>query len=122
MHSEMKINVLLGRSKTQRIIYINELHSSLSPNVCKALPGFYAFTRCDYNPSYFRKAKARPFQILSSSTELLDAFSKLSNQSCNVSEILPVIEKFVLGKLWEKIDSTSLPPCENFRRYRYNSF
>ena len=95
MYSEMKIHVLLGSSKTQWIIDINELHSSLSPNVCKVLPGFHDFTGCDYNPSFFRKAKSRSFQFLSSSTEFVDAFSKLSNQSCNISEILPVIDKFV---------------------------
>lgn len=147
VHPELKIHVLLGVSATQRIIDINDLYSTLSPNVCKALPAFHAFTGCDYNPSFYRKAKARPYNILTSSTEFVQAFSDLSDQSCDIDRTLPIIDTFICRvytqpksitsvnvarytilakrfkvkkvdesfnkKLWEKVDSTCLPPCQS---------
>lgn len=95
VHPEIKIHILLGVLKAQRIIDIKELYTSVSPNVCKALPAFHAFTGCDYNPSFYKKAKARPFNILISSTEFVKAFINLADLSCDIDNILPVIEKYV---------------------------
>ena len=57
-----KIYIECGISNSRHIIDVNALHKLLGLDLCKAVPGFHAFTGCDYNPAFFRKGKQRPFK------------------------------------------------------------
>jgi len=69
-----RIYIEYGVSKSRHVIDINALHEYLGSDLCKALPGFHAFTGCNYNPAFFRKGKQRPFTLLAKKQEFQKAF------------------------------------------------
>lgn len=91
-NDNIKIWIEVGVSNAQRFINVTELYKSLGKNICKALPGFHAFTGCDYNPAFFRKGKKHPLSILYNSDNYQKAFADLgdleNNDSTNVFETL----------------------------------
>ena len=61
-----------------------------------ALPGLHAFTGCDFTASFLRKGKVKPYDIVESSKEFQETFSKLGTDSWDtVDEICKDLEKFV---------------------------
>ncbi|CAH2096461.1 unnamed protein product [Euphydryas editha] len=97
--SQSNIWIDCGVSNKRRIIDVNKLSNFLGDDLCKALPGFHAFTGCDYNPAFFRKGKQRPFKIMSQSQKYTKAFSDLGDISCNKDEVFQVLEEICFGIL-----------------------
>ncbi|KZR97548.1 Uncharacterized protein APZ42_007508, partial [Daphnia magna] len=60
----MYLEVGHHKNNTLRFIDITTLSLKLGPALCKALPGFHAFTGSDYTPAFSYKGKVRPLQIL----------------------------------------------------------
>lgn len=71
------------------------MYLSLGPTLCAALPAFHSFTGCDYTPSFFKKGKVKPFEILKGSIEFQKAFSKFGQLSYISEEDILTIEEFV---------------------------
>ncbi len=46
-----------NNKNNRRYIDVTSLAEHFGPDFCNALPGFYAFTGCDYTTSFFRKGK-----------------------------------------------------------------
>ena len=90
-----KIYIECGATNSRHIIDVNALHKLLGLDLCKALPGFHAFTGCDYNPAFFRKGKQRPFKILRDKNEFQKAFGSLGNTSIDIHDTFAKIESFV---------------------------
>lgn len=78
-----------------RYIHINEMFDNLGPTLCAALPAFHSFTGCDYTPSFFKKGKIRPFEILKSSIEFQSVFSNFGKLCYIRVEDILKIEEFV---------------------------
>lgn len=92
-----------GGRRAKRFINISEMHQTLNSthDVCRALPGFYAFTGNDFNPSFYRIAKKNPFGILEKDPEILQAFTDVSGiviETQNYDEFI----KSALFKHFEK--------------------
>ena len=109
----------LGFSKnnSRRYIDVTTLANNLGKAVCCALPALHAFTGCDYTASFLRKGKLRPFEILQTSTEFQNAFSKLGSNEELAQEILNTLESFVCtlyGK--SKIESVNIARYALFRQ------
>lgn len=90
-----KIYIECGVSRSRHIIDVNALHEHLGLDLCKALPGFHAFTGCDYNPAFFRKGKQRPFQILAKNKEFQQAFASLGDTGIDIDNTFAKIQAFV---------------------------
>lgn len=57
IRSKLNIYMLLGSGNAQRYINVTQLYETLGPSLCASLPGFHAFTGCDFNPAFFRRGK-----------------------------------------------------------------
>lgn len=90
-----KVYIDCGVSNTRHIIDVNALHELLGLDLCKALPGFHAFTGCDYNPAFFRKGKQRPFQILQKKEDFKKAFASLGDSSIVTDDNINKLESFL---------------------------
>lgn len=103
-----KIYIECGVSNSRHVIDVNALHEQLGVDVCKALPGFHAFTGCDYNPAFFRKGKQRPFKLLVKDKSYQKAFADLGNKSID-NDTFAKIESFVCNmygfKVNKKVDN-----------------
>ncbi|CAH1173831.1 unnamed protein product [Phaedon cochleariae] len=78
-NANVKVSMEAGVGNNQRFINISKLYETLGPKLSAALPAFHALTGCDYNPSFFKKGKNRPYKILHSSEIYIEHFIKLSN-------------------------------------------
>lgn len=67
----------LASKNTLRFVEVISLSQKLGPRLCKSLPGFHAFTGCDYTPSFAYKGKVKPFAILQKNIDAQNAFGKL---------------------------------------------
>ena len=70
----MWIHVDVGNA--QRFFNVIELANKLGSKLCNALPASHVFMGCDYNPSFYRKSKNRPFTILNKFEKCMDAFDQ----------------------------------------------
>lgn len=97
MHFEVchKIWMEVGVGNSQRYVDVSKLYMKLGISLSRALPGFHAFTGCDYNPSFFRKGKNKPFKLLKSFEDYQRAFGDLGDRDVETSTVFPVIEEFV---------------------------
>ncbi|KAK9876448.1 hypothetical protein WA026_012761 [Henosepilachna vigintioctopunctata] len=96
----LNIYMEYGAANKRRILNVTQLHIELGPTVCASLPGFHAITGCDYNPSFFKKGKKRPFQIVQNNLDYQKALTDLGKS--DVSELhelqyeaFATLEKFV---------------------------
>lgn len=97
---DRKIWVRLGTGNNIRNIDMCSMFYSLGQQLCCSLAAFHALTGCDYNPSFNRKAKLRPFKLLESSQKFQEAFIRLGDSEITTSADLlestsKVIEEFV---------------------------
>ena len=91
-------------NNTRRYISVNGLYVTLGEQLSSALPGFHAFTGCDYLAAFSRKGKVRPFKLLETDTNAQTAFSNLGEESFQVSdEDIKILEKFVCKMYGKKI-------------------
>ena len=67
-----KIEVVVNLSTSTKKMYldVNKIHKKLGDQLCSALAICHIFTGNDYNPSFYRKGKKRPFNILKKKCEV----------------------------------------------------
>lgn len=64
IHDDLKITMHIGSGNSQRFINSTKLYEKLGTDLCSVLPGFHALTGCDCNPTFYRKGKNKPLQLL----------------------------------------------------------
>ncbi|XP_044759061.1 uncharacterized protein LOC123316862 isoform X2 [Coccinella septempunctata] len=86
----------VGTGNNQTFIDVNKLFVSLGTNLCCALPGYHAFTGCDFNSAFYRKGKKKPFEILRKSPTYIQALSGISQiPNCDIDQLLTDLESYV---------------------------
>lgn len=94
--SNLNISMHVGTGNNQKFINVTKLYDTLGPNLSSALPGFHAFTGCDFNSAFYRKGKKKPLQILRNSPKYIQALTDISNiPNCNLDELLVTLEGYV---------------------------
>lgn len=86
-----------GIGNKKRCIDICQLYAELGLSLSLSLPGFHALTGCDYNPSFFKRGKKKPFKILKKNIEYQEALKHLRKAYIfeRSTEVFEIIEKFV---------------------------
>ena len=69
----------------RRYINISAIATEIGPELCNALPGFHAFTGCDYTAFFIRKGKKRPLMIAEGKDSFLNAFTSLALDEVNTT-------------------------------------
>ena len=64
LKSKVEIVIDLSSNKKKEILDINKIYEKLGEQLSIALAICHIFTGNDYNPSFYRKGKKRPFDIL----------------------------------------------------------
>lgn len=75
----LNIYMEYGAANKKRTLNLTQLYIELGPTVCTSLPGFHALTGCDYNPSFFKKGKKRPYQLIKQNLDYQKALTDLGN-------------------------------------------
>ena len=94
------IHIQVGTGNNTSNMDMNKIYAALGKQLSASLIGFHAFTGCDFNPSFYRRAKVRPFNLLRKSEEAQKAFIALSNYSLTekpkeMAKIFKQLEKFL---------------------------
>jgi hypothetical protein len=77
-----------------RYIEINALASKLGPHLSRSIPGFHAFTGCDYTPSFANKGKIRPLALLEKNVTWQTCFSSLGESQTVDDATFNILESF----------------------------
>lgn len=87
----------VGTGNSLRYLHVTQLYENLGKPLCNSLPGLHALTGCDYNPSFYRRGKSKPFKLLAKSSEYQEAFASLGDISSTESDAdnFLIIEKFI---------------------------
>ncbi|CAC5416585.1 unnamed protein product [Mytilus coruscus] len=88
------IIILTGTSSKCRLLNMQSMCAKLGENVCRALPGFHAFTGCDSVSALSGKGKSKAFGVLTRSVEFSEGLSRL-------------------GETFEEIHCHLLPPTKD---------
>ncbi len=94
-HLSVHVWLDVGKSSynSRHYIDVNNLASTLSPQLCNALPGYHAFTGNYYTATFFNKGKVRPLGIMEKS--YIQAFAKLGVKKELDPVMVTDIEAFV---------------------------
>ncbi|XP_065671561.1 uncharacterized protein LOC136089469 [Hydra vulgaris] len=84
-----------GQRNLQRIISINNVVHYWSTQTCLSLPGFHAFTGCDFTSGFFGKGKVSLLKLMQSNVVFLEAFSDLGNNSFAKEKTCTALKKFI---------------------------
>ena len=74
---------------------MTQMYHQLGPILCKALPGFHAFTGTDYSAAFSRRGKVTPFKKLQKNLSAQKAFGNLGKEERVSEHDMASIEKFV---------------------------
>lgn len=85
---------------------------TFGPSICHALPGYHAFTGCDFTASFANKGKVRPFNILKKNITYQKTFAELASATDNHYKN---IYKFTA-------EMYGLKNCTNIDEARYSLF
>lgn len=66
---------------TFQLVNVHQIFSMLSPSFINALPAWYIFSGCAYEPSFYGKGRKTCFKILQKKSEFEAAFGFLGNNS-----------------------------------------
>lgn len=80
VNSQLKVVVQFGSGNHERFINITKLTKALGLLLCAALPAFHAFTGCNYNSAFYKKAKNKSFTILKNSITYQEAFKNINDE------------------------------------------
>ena len=96
-HEEINIWLEVGiqSANTQRYINVNQLHEEPGESLCAALPGYHAFTGCDYTASFCRKGKTRRLKIVENRQDFQEMFKSLESNEELTEDLLRKFEEFV---------------------------
>ena len=89
------MDVGLSSDNSRRSINISAISQKLGSDICDALPGFHAFTGCDYTASFMRKGKGRPYQHMVEEKTYISVFQSLGNTPEVSDEDIKTLESFV---------------------------
>lgn len=78
----VKIWLQFGTGNNRRLVNVNKIYSSLGKKVCEGLPAFHAFTGCDFNPSFYRVGKKKPWALYANNPKFQQAFIDIQNPGC----------------------------------------
>ncbi len=115
--SQLWMDVGTSSKNNRRYISITKIYESLGPELCAALPGFHAFTGCDYISSFVRKGKIRPFTKLEKSKLAQKAFQSLATEMEQSQRTLKTLQTFT-ATIYGAKDNTKL----TLNEHRYKTF
>ena len=108
--------VKCGTATRTRYINIRKVSEALGQDVCRALPGFHAFTGCDTVSAFSGRGKLGALKLLINSDKFKEGFIKLGSEWEITSELLKLLEEFTC-----KIYVNQTDIC-NVNRVRYELF
>ena len=73
--------------------YIDIKATAQNIDYVRALPGIYAFTGCDYIPSFSRKGKIRPIKLMLKNEYFIDVFTRFGEEELTEDDYA-MIEEF----------------------------
>lgn len=102
--SSVHLWIAFGVGKSFRYTAIHELAASLGPDHSCGIAFFHAFTGCDTVSSFAGHGKKGAFDAWLSFPEVTTAFMRLSSEPVDVTDCMPLLERFVV-RLYDRSSS-----------------
>lgn len=75
---EIYLSTIGSKPNVNNFINCTQLATTLGNLMCRALPGFHAYTGCDFTASFYRKGKIQPFKQLQKNPQAQQVFADLN--------------------------------------------
>lgn len=93
--SEIYFSSIGSKSNIINSINCTQLASKLGDLVCRSLPGFHAYTGCDYTASFYKKGKVKPYKELLKNRQVQQVFASLNNiDEVNNFKSMAILEEY----------------------------
>ena len=63
LQNDSHVWILAGTGNKLRYVDLTKIHSQMGELIYKSLPGFHAIAGCDYNSTFYRKVKLKPYKL-----------------------------------------------------------
>ena len=111
------LEVGLVTKNTLRYINVTAISAKLESPLSEAIPGFHAFTGCDYCPAFSRNGKIGPLKIVENSLSFQRAFAIFGRHETLPQWAIEEVEKFVCHMYGKKrIDFVDDARLESFKK------
>ena len=97
MNSHVWLDVGLDHNNSRHYIDIKGTAENLTAKnakILRALPGIYGFSGLDFIPSFMRKGKKKPFELMLKNETYLDAFSRMGEEEGLTADLEANLEAF----------------------------
>lgn len=94
--------ILTGTGNKLRYVDVTKIYEQLGASLCRSLPGFHAFTGCNYNPVFLRKGnKGHLIQVCKKKIKNTktynvhaeqDVFNTIQKFTCNIYNMAGIID------------------------------
>lgn len=99
---------------TSQVINVRQIHNILTSSMVNALPAWYTFTGCNYEPSFYNKGRKSCLKVLERNTDFQSVFGRMGNNDELQEEDITSLE----GYTCQLYGSNS----EDINQARYNVF
>lgn len=93
-HKEIFLETGSGSNNSIKIINTRTIFQALNARIINALPGWFAFTGCYYEPFFFGKGTKSSFKILEKDATIQEAFSQFGSTSQLCTDTKNKIERY----------------------------
>ena len=81
-------------TNSQRFISLNQLYITLGKTFCQSLPGYHAFTGCDYTASFSRRGKIKALKILGKNVKFEQMFYDIGVSSTITASMIVLFNEW----------------------------
>ena len=92
---DASIYFLTGMQNKVRILHLQEIAGTLSPEKCRALVGLHTFTGCDSVSAFYGKGKKKAFSVAMEEKSFVETFCSLGEHFDMSANLLDRLQRFV---------------------------
>lgn len=110
-----QIWILTGRDLKNKLINASDIYNQIDQNVLNALPAWYVFTGCPFEPAFHGKGRKATYKLLLKDTSYQEAFSQLGMQTTLSNDVYKTIEKYTCRLYVKDLEDVNQARAKMFR-------
>lgn len=105
---------------TSQQINVRGIFTKLTPKMINALPSWYVFSGCSYEPSFYGKGKKTLMKLLEKNVRAQNVFASIGNGSSLKDEDIASLEEFTCSLYGQKCSSVNQARLNIFQKGHEN--
>lgn len=115
LSNQLDLWIMFGTGKDVKHISINEVYSTIGPDISQSLPFFHALTGCDTTSFFFHKGKKSFWKALQNDTNTIEIFTTITANPFTIlhkdDQSFACIESFIANTYKKTTNRQSVNAC-----------